>query len=117
MMIAYFAAQKHGQRIAAANQGLGSPVARFVKSCDFRFILKVFTIPQRKISIPNDRRADQGTFPGGASLPDPSRLFNSSLEGNTRRAIDFHEGEKIKKQALKKLIRAAVALNTSRARG
>ena len=54
------------------------------------------------------------TFPKGASLEDPSGIFNSSLEGKTRRAIDFHEGEKIDKKALKGLIRAAVALNTSR---
>jgi hypothetical protein len=55
------------------------------------------------------------TFAKGASLPDPSRLFNSSLEGNTRRAIDIHEGEKINEKALQALIRAAVALNTSAA--
>ncbi len=53
------------------------------------------------------------TFARGASLADPSRLFNASLEGNTRRAIDFHEGDKIDEKALKALIRAAVALNTS----
>src|SRR4051812_9734418 len=53
------------------------------------------------------------TFAKGASLDDPSGLFNSSLEGNTRRAIDIHEGEKIDEKALKALIRAAVALNTS----
>jgi len=51
------------------------------------------------------------TFARGAALSDPSRLFNSSLEGNVRRAIDMREGEKIKEAALKKLIRAAVALN------
>ena len=51
------------------------------------------------------------TFAKGASLKDPSRLFNSSLEGNVRRAIDIHEGDKIDKAALKDLIRAAVALN------
>jgi hypothetical protein len=51
------------------------------------------------------------TFARGASLKDPSRLFNSSLEGNTRRAIDLHEGEKIDEQALKELVRAAVAFN------
>jgi hypothetical protein len=56
------------------------------------------------------------TFAKGASLKDPSRLFNSSLEGNTRRAIDFHEGEKIDEEALKNLIRAAVALNQSTAK-
>ncbi len=57
------------------------------------------------------------TFARGAALEDPSGLFNASLEGNTRRAIDFHEGEKIDEEALKALIRAAVALNASRARG
>ncbi len=56
------------------------------------------------------------TFAKGASLEDPSGLFNSSLEGNTRRAIDFHEGEKIDEKALKALIRAAVSLNESKAR-
>ena len=53
------------------------------------------------------------TFAKGASLKDPSRLFNSSLEGNTRRAIDIHEGETIDARALKALLRAAVALNVS----
>ena len=57
------------------------------------------------------------TFPKGAALEDPSGLFNSSLDGNTRRAIDFHEGEKIDEKALKALIRAAVTLNASRAHG
>ncbi|MCC7106845.1 MAG: DUF1801 domain-containing protein [Chloroflexi bacterium] len=56
------------------------------------------------------------TFAKGASLEDPSGLFNASLDGNTRRAIDFHEGEKIDEKALKALIREAVALNRSRAR-
>jgi hypothetical protein len=55
------------------------------------------------------------TFAKGASLEDPSGIFNSSLEGNTRRAIDFHEGDKIDEKALKALIRAAVELNTSSA--
>src|ERR1700704_5974086 len=53
------------------------------------------------------------TFAKGASLQDPAKLFNSSLEGNTRRAIDIHEGEKVDARAFKTLIRAAVALNTS----
>ena len=53
------------------------------------------------------------TFARGAALPDPKSLFNSSLEGNTRRAIDFHEGDKIDEEALKALIRAAIALNIS----
>jgi hypothetical protein len=56
------------------------------------------------------------TFAKGAALQDPARLFNSSLEGNVRRAIDFREGDKIDKEALKALIRAAVALNTSKAK-
>ncbi len=51
------------------------------------------------------------TFAGGASLPDPSHLFNSSLEGNTRRAIDIHEGQQIDARAFKALVKAAVALN------
>jgi hypothetical protein len=57
------------------------------------------------------------TFAKGASLKDPSGLFNSSLEGNVRRAIDFREGDKLDKKALKALIRAAVALNKTKARG
>ncbi len=56
------------------------------------------------------------TFAKGAALKDPAGLFNSSLEGNTRRAIDFREGEKINEKAFKALIRAAVTLNTSKAK-
>ena len=56
------------------------------------------------------------TFARGAALEDPSGLFNASLGGNTRRAIDFHEGEQIDADGLKALVRAAVALNESRAR-
>ena len=56
------------------------------------------------------------TFAKGAAIDDPSGLFNSSLDGNTRRAIDFHEGDEVDEDALKALIRAAVALNTARAR-
>jgi hypothetical protein len=56
------------------------------------------------------------TFAKGASLPDPARLFNSSLEGNTRRAIDIREGEKIDEKALKALVRAAVALNAAKSK-
>jgi hypothetical protein len=55
------------------------------------------------------------TFAKGASLDDPSGLFNSSLDGNTRRAIDFHEDDEIDEQALKALVRAAIELNTSSA--
>jgi hypothetical protein len=56
------------------------------------------------------------TFAKGASLKDPAKLFNSSLDGNVRRAIDLHEGEKVDERAFKALIRAAVALNTSGAK-
>ena len=56
------------------------------------------------------------TFAKGAALPDPSNLFNASLEGNNRRAIDFREDDKINEKALKTLIRAAVSLNTSKAK-
>ncbi len=56
------------------------------------------------------------TFAKGAALKDPAGLFNSSLEGNVRRAIDFHEGDKINEKALKTLLRAAVALNASKAK-
>ena len=54
------------------------------------------------------------TFAKGASLDDPKQLFNSSLEGNVRRAIDFHEGDKVNATALKALVKAAVALNESK---
>lgn len=60
------------------------------------------------------KRAVKVTFARGASLDDPSGLFNSSLTGRTRRAIDIHEGEELDARAFKALIRAAVALNTSR---
>ena len=63
------------------------------------------------------KNAVKMTFAKGASLKDPSGLFNSSLEGSTRRAIDFHEGDKLDEKALTALIRAAVALNKSSARG
>jgi hypothetical protein len=61
------------------------------------------------------KNAVKMTFAKGAALADPSRLFNSSLEGNTRRAIDIHEGDKINEKALKALIRAAAELNASSA--
>jgi hypothetical protein len=61
------------------------------------------------------KNAVKMTFAKGAALKDPSGLFNASLEGNTRRAIDFHEGDEIDEEALKTLIRAAVALNQSKA--
>jgi hypothetical protein len=63
------------------------------------------------------KKAVKTTFAKGASLPDPSKLFNSSLEGNARRAIDFHEGQKLDEKALKVLIRAAVTFNKDAAGG
>jgi hypothetical protein len=63
------------------------------------------------------KKAVKMTFAKGAALADPAGLFNSSLDGKVRRAIDFHEGDKLDAKALKALIRAAVALNTSSARG
>jgi hypothetical protein len=60
------------------------------------------------------KNAVKMTFAKGAALEDPAGLFNSSLDGNTRRAIDFHEGDKIDEEALKALVRAAVTLNTAR---
>jgi hypothetical protein len=60
------------------------------------------------------KKAVKLTFAKGAKVKDPSGIFNSSLEGNTRRAIDFHEGDKIDEKAFKTLIRAAVSLNTAR---
>jgi hypothetical protein len=63
------------------------------------------------------KKAVKTTFAKGAALEDPTGLFNSSLDGNVRRAIDFHEGDKLDVKALKALIRAAVALNKSTARG
>ena len=62
------------------------------------------------------KNAVKTTFAKGAALKDPSRLFNSSLEGNVRRAIDFHESEKIDEEAFKTLVRAAVALNKTKTR-
>lgn len=62
------------------------------------------------------KKAVKLTFAKGASLEDPSGLFNASLEGNTRRAIDFHEGDKMDEKALKTLVRAAAALNSASAR-
>src|SRR3954462_12898027 len=62
------------------------------------------------------KKAVKMTFAKGAALPDPGGLFNSSLEGNTRRAIDFHEGEAIDEEALKALVLEAVALNESKAK-
>lgn len=62
------------------------------------------------------KQAVKMTFPKGASVPDPAGLFNSSLDGNTRRAIDFREGDKVNEKALKALIQAAVAVNKAGAK-
>ena len=62
------------------------------------------------------KQAVKMTFPKGASVPDPAGLFNASLEGNARRAIDFREGDKVNEKALKALILAAVAVNQSKTR-
>jgi hypothetical protein len=70
-----------------------------------------------RTDAPTYKNVVKMTFAKGASLADPSGLFNSSLEGNTRRAIDFREGDELDEEALKALIRAAVALNTSVAHG
>jgi hypothetical protein len=66
---------------------------------------------------PQTRNRCEGPFAHGARLPDPSRLFNASLEGNTRRAIDIHEGEKVDARVFKALVKAAVAHNVSRTAG
>ncbi len=63
------------------------------------------------------KNAVKMTFAKGASLKDPSHIFNSSLDGNTRRAIDIHEGDEVDEEALKKLIRAAIALNITNRKG
>lgn len=63
------------------------------------------------------KKAVKLTFAHGAKLPDPSRLFNSSLEGNTRRAIDIHEGEQVDAAAFKALVKAAIAFNASKKKG
>lgn len=63
------------------------------------------------------KKAVKLTFAHGAKLPDPSRLFNSSLEGNTRRAIDIHEGEQVDAAAFKSLVKAAIAFNASKKKG
>ena len=63
------------------------------------------------------KKAVKLTFAHGAKLPDPSRLFNSSLEGNTRRAIDIHEGEQVDAAAFKRLVKAAIAFNASKKKG
>jgi hypothetical protein len=116
-------------RIAALNDWRGETLARvrkLIKEADPDVVEEVkWRKPSNPMGVPvweHDGTICTGetykavvklTFAKGASLEDPSGLFNASLEGNTRRAIDFHEGDKINEKALKALIRAAVALNTS----
>jgi hypothetical protein len=101
-------------------------VRRLIKEADPDVVEEVkWTKPSNPLGVPvwehvgiictgeTYKNAVKLTFAKGAALKDPSGLFNASLEGNTRRAIDFHEGDKIDEKALKALIRAAVALNTS----
>ena len=116
-------------RIAALGDWRGETLARvrkLIKQADPDVVEKVkWRKPSNPLGVPvwehdgiictgeTYKNAVKLTFAKGASLKDPSRLFNSSLEGNTRRAIDFHEGDKIDEKALKALIRAAVARITS----
>jgi hypothetical protein len=116
-------------RIKALNDWRGETLARVRKLIREADPDVVEEVKWRKPSNPNGvpvwdhagiictgetyKNAVKMTFAKGASLEDPSGLFNASLEGNMRRAIDFHEGDKIDEKALKALIRAAVALNTS----
>jgi hypothetical protein len=115
-------------RIAALGDWRGETLARLrklIKEADAQVVEEVkWRKPANPMGVPVWSRAGiictgetykdkvKLTFARGASLADPSHLFNSSLEGNTRRAIDFHEGDTIDEKALKALIRAAVALNT-----
>jgi hypothetical protein len=101
-------------------------IRKLVKQADPDMIEEVkWRKPSNKLGVPTwslsgivctgetYKNAVKMTFARGAALDDPSGLFNSSLEGNTRRAIDFHEGDEIDEKALKALIREAVALNAS----
>jgi hypothetical protein len=123
------ASQLIDARIAALGDWRGERLARvrkLIKEADPEIVEEVKWIkPSNPMGVPvwehagiictgeTYKNAVKLTFARGASLEDPSGLFNSSLEGNTRRAIDFHEGDKIDEKALKALIRAAVALNVS----
>ena len=120
------------QRTAAKNEpsdwrvALLAQIRRIVQQADLEIVEEVkWRKPSNPAGVPVWSRGGllctgeiyknvvKMTFAKGASLPDPAGLFNSSLEGNTRRAIDFHEGDKPEEKALKALVRAAVALNTT----
>ena len=122
-------AQLIDARIAALGDWRGETLARvraLIKAADPDVVEEVkWRKPSNPLGVPMWEHAGlictgetyrdkvKLTFAKGASLPDPSGLFNSSLDGNVRRAVDFHEGDKIDGKALKALVRAAVALNTS----
>ncbi len=116
------------RKIAALSDWRGGTLARLrslIKEADPEVVEEVNEKALEHVGVPvwehagiictgeTYKNAVKLTFARGASLEDPSGLFNSSLEGNTRRAIDFHEGDEIDEEALEALIRAAVALNTS----
>ncbi|APO75077.1 hypothetical protein AM571_CH02268 [Rhizobium etli 8C-3] len=119
-------------KVAALGDWRGKTLARLrslIKEADTEVVEEVkWRKPSNMLGVPvwnhagiictgeTYKNAVKLTFAKGASLEDPSGLFNSSLEGNTRRAIDFHESDVIDEEAFKALIRAAVALNTSQDR-
>nr|WP_132550165.1 DUF1801 domain-containing protein [Rhizobium azibense] len=119
-------------KVAALGDWRGKTLARLrslIKEADTEVVEEVkWRKPSNMLGVPvwnhagiictgeTYKNAVKLTFAKGASLEDPSGLFNSSLEGNTRRAIDFHESDVIDEEAFKALIRAAVALNTSQER-
>ncbi|MBI3822873.1 MAG: DUF1801 domain-containing protein [Planctomycetes bacterium] len=121
--------QEFAARIKELNDWRGEMLARIrmlIKQADPEVVEEVkWRKPSNSAGVPvwshagiictgeTYKNAVKMTFAKGAALPDPVGLFNSSLEGNTRRAIDFHEGDKIDEKALQALIRAAVALNTA----
>ncbi|MEJ6788950.1 DUF1801 domain-containing protein [Brevundimonas sp. BR2-1] len=117
------AAQRIDARIAALGDWRGETLARIralIHQADPEVVetvkwgrVPVFEHDGIITTAETYKTAVKMTFARGASLEDPQGLFNSSLEGNTRRAIDFHQGGQIDEEALKALIRAAVALNTS----
>lgn len=118
------AAQRIDAKIAALDDWRGETLARIRKLIHEADPEVVETVKWGRVPVwehagilttgETYKTAVKMTFAKGAALDDPSGLFNASLEGNTRRAIDFHEGDDINEEALKALIRAAVALNLSR---
>ena len=116
------ASQRVSNRIAELDDWRGEMLGRIralIKEADpdiveeWKWMIPVWSHDGIVCTGETYKKVVKTTFARGAFLKDPSRLFNSSLEGNTRRAIDFHQGDKINEKALKALIRAAVALNVS----